>query len=93
MNALANALAIIDNHPLCHIKKIEQGESDLHFFIENDKFGDPSWPADLETDLASYDQDGLPYRITVYLPQEQDDSEPDDKGPTAAERNPSMLRR
>jgi hypothetical protein len=91
---LADALATISKHPLCTETKTEQGNTDsLHFFIENDKVGDPSWPDDLETDLASYDQDGRPYRITVYLPQQQDDSEPDDQGPTAAERNPSMLAR
>jgi hypothetical protein len=79
--------------PLCTDTQIEQGDTDdLHFFIENDKVGDPSWLAGLEADLASYDKDGRPYRITVYLPQEQYDSEPDDQGPTAAERNPSMLR-
>ncbi len=92
--ALADALTAIDRHPLCTDTQIEQGDTDdLHFFIQNDKVGDPSWPADLETDLASYDQDGRPYRITVYTPQERNDSEPDDQGPTAAERNPSMLRR
>ena len=92
--ALDDALITINRHPLCTDTQIEQGDTDdLHFFIENDKVGDPSWPADLETDLASYDQDGRHYRITVYLPQEQDDSEPDDQGPTAAERNPSMLTR
>ena len=89
---LADALTTISKHPLCTETKTEQGDTDsLHFFIENDKVGDPSWPDDLETDLASYDQDGRPYWITVYLPQEQDDSEPDDQGPTAAERNSSML--
>jgi hypothetical protein len=92
-NALADALTIIGSHSLCTDTQIEQGDTDsLHFFIENDKVGDPSWPDDLETDLASYDKDGRPYRITVYLPQQQDDSEPDDQGFTAAERN-SMLAR
>lgn len=92
-NALADALTIIGSHPLCTDTQIEHGDTaDLWFFIENDKVGDPSWLAGLEADLASYDQDGRPYRITVYLPQEQDDSDPDDQGPTAAERNPSMLR-
>jgi hypothetical protein len=93
-NALADAVTIIGSHPFCIETKTEQGDTDsLHFFIENDKVGDPSWPADLEADLASYDQDGRPYRVTVYLPQQQNDSEPDDQGPTAAERNPSMLAR
>jgi hypothetical protein len=92
--ALADALLTIGSHPLCTDTQIEQGDTgSLHFFIENDKVGDPSWPDDLETDLASYDQDGRPYRVTVYLPQQRDDGEPDDQGFTAAERNPSMLRR
>jgi len=92
--ALADALTTIGKHPLCTDTQIEQGDTHgLHFFIENDKVGDPSWPDDLETDLASYDQDGRHYRVTVYLPQEQNDSESDDQGPTAAERNPSMLAR
>ena len=93
-NALADALTTIGKHPLCTETKTEQGDTaDLRFFIENDKVGDPSWPADLEADLASYDQYRRPYRITVYLPQQRDDGEPDDQGPTAAERNPSMLAR
>ena len=91
--ALADALLTIGNHPLCTDMQIEQGDTDdLAFFIQNDETGDPSWPADLEADLASYDQAG-PYRITVYLPQDQGCWEPDDQGPSAAERNPSMLRR
>jgi hypothetical protein len=94
VNALADALTIIGSHPLCTDTQIEQGDTaDLWFFIENDKVGGPSWFTDLDADLASYDQDGRHYRITVYLPQQQDDSEPDDQGPTAAERNPSMLAR
>ena len=92
--AFADALLTISNHPLCTDTQIEQGDtSDLWFFVQNDQTGDPTWPADLKADLASYDQAG-PYRITIYLPQvQEDDSEPDDQGPTAAERNPSMLRR
>jgi hypothetical protein len=91
--ALADALTTIGSHPLCTDTQIEQGDTDsLHFFIENGEAGDPTWPADLAADLAFYDQFG-PYRITVYLPQEQNDSPPDDQGPTAAERNLSMLRR
>ena len=90
--ALADALTTIGKHPLCTDTQIEQGDTHgLHFFIENDKTGDPAWPADLGDELASYDQFG-PYRITVYLPQSDDGNEPDDQGPTAAERNPSMLR-
>ena len=92
--ALADALTTIGSHPLCTDTQIEQGDTnDIAFFIQNDETGDPTWPADLEADLASYDRAG-PYRITIYLPQvQEDDSEPDDQGPTAAERNPSMLRR
>jgi hypothetical protein len=90
--ALNDALAIIGKHPLCIETKTEQGDTDnLHFFIENDEIGDPTWPAELAADLAMYDRFG-PYRITVYLPQPGDGSEPDDQEPTAAERNPSMLR-
>lgn len=89
---LADALTTIDKHPLCTDTQIEQGDTHgLHFFIENDEIGDPTWPAELAADLAMYDRFG-PYRITVYLPQPDDGSEPDDQGPTAAERNPSMLR-
>ena len=91
--ALADALTTIGKHPLCTETKTEQGDTDdLYFFIENDETGDPTWPADLAADLAFYDQFG-PYRITVYLPQPDDGSEPDDQGPTAAERNRSMLAR
>ncbi len=89
--ALNDALDIIGSHPLCTEMKTEQGDTSLHFFIENDETGDPTWPADLAADLAFYDQFG-PYRITVYLPQPLILCEPDDQGPTAAERNPSMLR-
>ena len=91
--ALADALTTIGSHPLCTDTKVEQGDRPyLWFFIENDNTGDPSWVDDLSKDLASYDQDG-PCRITIYLPQAQECGEPDDWGPSAAERNPSMLRR
>ena len=93
--AFADALLTISNHPLCTDTQIEQGDtSDLWFFVQNDQTGDPTWPADLKADLASYDQAG-PYRITIILPQVQvqECGEPDDQGPSAAERNPSMLRR
>jgi hypothetical protein len=92
-NALADALTAIGKHPLCIETKTEQGDTaDLAFFIQNDETGDPTWPAGLEADLASYDQAG-PYRITIYLPQGQDCWELYDQGPTAAERNAGMLRR
>ena len=91
--ALSDALLTIGNHPLCIDTQIEQGDTnDLAFFIQNDETGDPSWPTGLEADLASYDQ-AEPYRITIILPQDQGCWEPDDQGPSAAERNPSMLRR
>ena len=91
--AFADALTIIGSHPLCTDTQIEQGDTnDIAFFIQNDETGDPSWPADLEADLASYDQAG-PYRITIILPQVQECGDLDDWGPTAAERDPSMLRK
>ena len=91
--ALADALTIIGSHPLCTDTQIEQGDTnDLACFIQNDETGDPTWLADLEADLASYDQAG-PYRITIILPQVQECGDLDDWGPTTAERNPSMLRR
>ena len=91
--ALADALIIIGSHPLCTDTQIEQGDTnDLVFFIQNDETGDPSWPAGLEADLASYDQAGH-YRITIILPQVQECGEPDDQGPSAAERNLGMLRK
>ena len=91
--AFADALTTIAAHPLCTDTQIEQGDTnDIAFFIQNDETGDPSWPADLEADLASYDQAG-PYRITIILPQVQECGDLDDWGPSAAERNPSMLRR
>ena len=91
--AFADALTIIGSHPLCTDTQIEQGDTnDIAFFIQNDETGDPSWPADLEADLASYDRVG-PYRITIILPQVQECGDLDDQGPTPADRNPGMLRR
>lgn len=91
--ALDEALDIIAAHPLCSDTKVEQGDLRyLYCFIENDNTGDPSYLEGLDADLTSYDQDG-PYRVTIYLPQQEDDSEPDDWGPSAAERNPDMLRK
>ena len=94
IKALADALFAIGSHPLCSAVEVEQGDTDgLRFFLDNGKTGDPAWPEDLEAELASYDQGGTPYRLTVILPQATEtwDDEPGWETPSAAERNSRML--
>jgi len=93
IKALADALLTIGSHPLCSAVELEQGDTDdLQFFLDNGKTGDPAWPADLDAELASYDQGGTPYRLTVILPQAAEtwDDEPGWETPSAAERNPML---
>jgi hypothetical protein len=92
---LAEALLTIEQHPLCSIA--EQRQSDdvaLWFHIENDHNDDYTSAEELATTLATYDQIGTPYSLTVLLPQpaEEYDTEPDGwQSPTINERNSLAL--
>ena len=92
---LADALLTIGEHPLCSIA--EQRQSDdvaLWFHIENDQNDDYTDAENLATTLASYDETGAAYRLTVLLPLpvEEFDAEPEGwQSPTINERNSLAL--
>ena len=92
---LADALLTIGEHPLCSIA--EQRQSDdlaLWFHVQNGHNDDYINADDLATTLATYDQAGAAYRLTVLLPQPADeyDTEPEGwQSPTINERNSPAL--
>jgi hypothetical protein len=66
---LANALLTIGEHPLCATVELRQSDDQaLWFYVENDQNDDYTDAEDLATTLASYDETGAPYRLTVLLP-------------------------
>jgi hypothetical protein len=88
---LADALLTIGEHPLCSAVEVEQSDDlAIWFHIQNGHNNDYSNADDLATTLATYDQIGTPYNLTVLLPQsaEEYDTEPEGwQSPTINERN------
>jgi hypothetical protein len=88
---LAEALLTIKKHPRCSI--VEQRQSDdlaPWFYVENDDNNDYTNAEDLAANLASYDQIGTPYSLTVLLPLPAEDYDAEPEGwqsPTINERN------
>jgi hypothetical protein len=92
MSALAEALLTIGNYPLCSVEVEQSDDSWLSFFLENDQTGEIASESDLEASLALYDQAGAPYRLTVLLPVDEEDCEPEGwQSPTIDERNALAL--
>ena len=92
---LAEALLTIGEHPLCSAVEVEQSDDlALWFYVQNGHNDDYINADDLATTLATYDQAGAAYRLTVLLPQpaEEYDTEPEGwQSPTINERNSLSL--
>ena len=74
-DSLATALLTIGEHPLCSSVDLKQSQSDdlaLWFYVQNDQNDDYADSEDLANTLASYDETGAPYRLTVLLPVEEE---------------------
>ena len=88
---LAEALLTIGEHSLCSAVEVEQSDDvALWFYVQNGHNDDYINADDLATTLATYDQIGTAYRLTVLLPQPADeyDTEPEGwQSPTINERN------
>ena len=92
---LADALLTIGEHPLCSTVEVEQSDDlALWFYFQNGHNDDYINAEDLATTLATYDQIGTPYSLTVLLPlpAEECDTEPEGwQSPTIDERNSLAL--
>jgi len=73
-DSLATALLTIGEHPLCSSVELKQQSDDLAlwFYLQNDQNDDYADSEDLATTLASYDETGAPYSLTVLLPVEEE---------------------
>ena len=88
--ALADALLTIGDHPLCTVEVEKSDDVALWFYFQNGHNDDYTSTEELATTLATYDQIGTPYSLTVLLPQpaEYYDAEPEGwQSPTINERN------
>jgi hypothetical protein len=92
-NPLAHALLTIGDRPLCTVEVEESDDVTLWFYFQNGHNDDYTSAEELDAALATYDQIGAPYRLTVLLPLPAEDYDAEPEGwqsPTAYERNPSM---
>jgi hypothetical protein len=90
---LAHALLTIGERPLCTVEVEESDDVALWFYFQNGHNDDYTSAEELDAALATYDQIGAPYRLTVLLPLPAEDYDAEPEGwqsPTAYERNPSM---
>ena len=93
-DSLATALLAIGERPLCSTVTVEQGDDDeLAFYIQNGQNDDWASETGLTEMLAFFDQDSIPYSVTVYLAQPADDDlEPEGwQSPTIDDRNALAL--
>ena len=92
---LADALLTIGEHPLCSAVEVEQSDDlALWFHVQNGHNDDYINADDLATTLATYDQAGAAYRLTVLLPQPAEECDTELEGwqsPTINERNSLAL--
>jgi hypothetical protein len=92
--ALADALLTIGDHPLCTVEVEESDDAALWFYFQNGHNDDYTSAEELDAALATYDQIGTPYSLTVLLPlpAEVYDAEPEGwQSPTINERNSLAL--
>lgn len=91
---LADALLTIGEHPLCTVEVEKSDDAALWFYFQNGHNDDYASAEELAATLATYDQAGAAYRLTVLLPQpaEEYDTEPEGwQSPTINERNSLSL--
>jgi hypothetical protein len=88
---LADALLTIGEHPLCSAVEVDQSDDlALWFYFQNGYNDDYTSAEELATTLATYDQIGTPYSLTVLLPLPAEDYDAEPEGwqsPTINERN------
>jgi hypothetical protein len=91
---LADALLTIGERPLCSVEVEKSDDVALWFYFQNGIYDDCVTSEELTDTLATYDQIGTPYSLTVLLPlpAEDYDAEPEGwQGPTIDERNALAL--
>ena len=91
---LAHALLTIGDRPLCTVEVEESDDVALWFYFQNGHNDDYASAEDLTATLATYDQIGAPYSLTVLLPLPAEDYDAEPEGwqsPTINERNSLAL--
>jgi hypothetical protein len=92
---LADALLTIGERPLCSVEVEHSDDVALWFYFQNGHNDDYANAEELTDTLATYDQIGTPYSLTVLLPlpaEDYDDCEPEGwQSPTIDERNALAL--
>jgi hypothetical protein len=89
-DALADALLTIGDHPLCTVEVEKSDDVVPWFYFQNGHNDDYTSTEELAATLATYDQIGTPYSLTVLLPLPAEDYDAEPEGwqsPTINERN------
>jgi hypothetical protein len=92
--ALAEALLTIGERPLCSVEVEKSDDVALWFYFQNGHNDDYTSAEELAATLATYDQIGTPYSLTVLLPLPAEDYDAEPEGwqsPTINERNSLAL--
>ena len=93
-DTLAEALLTIGERPLCSVEVEQSDDVALWFYFQNGHNDDYVTPEELTATLATYDQIGTPYSLTVLLPLSAEDYDAEPEGwqsPTIDERNALAL--
>ena len=93
-DTLSDALLTIGDHPLCTVEVENSDDVALWFYFQNGHNDDYITPEELTDTLATYDQIGTPYSLTVLLPLPAEDYDAEPEGwqsPTIDERNSLAL--
>ncbi|NDE17264.1 hypothetical protein EBZ80_20265 [bacterium] len=91
---LADALLIIGKRLLCTVEVQKSDDVALWFYFQNGHNDDYTSAKELAATLATYDQIGTPYNLTVLLPLPAEDYDAEPEGwqsPTIDERNSLAL--
>jgi len=91
---LAEALLTIGERPLCSVEVEKSDDVALWFYFQNGYNDDYTSAEELTETLATYDQIGTPYSLTVLLPLPAEDYDAEPEGwqsPTIDERNALAL--
>lgn len=90
----ADALLTIGEHPLCSVEVEQSDDVALWFYFQNAHNDDYVTPEELTATLATYDQIGTPYSLSILLPLPAEDYDAEPEGwqsPTIDERNSLAL--
>jgi hypothetical protein len=77
---LADALLTIGERPLCSVEVEKSDDVALWFYFQNGHNDDYVTPEELTATLATYDQIGTPYSLSILLPLPAEDYDAEPEG-------------